>query len=104
MKFFKIKIHQEAFLDILEITEWYNNRVPGLGIRFQKNTKKQITTLKQNAYSYSIRYHDVRCSLVKKFPFLIHYIIDEANSIVNVFAIIHTSRNPKIWEQKSENI
>jgi len=42
--------------------------------------------------------------LVKKFPFLIHYIIDEANETVEVFAIIHTSRSPKIWEQRSENI
>jgi plasmid stabilization system protein ParE len=104
MNFFKIKINDEAFSDILEITAWYNDRVPGLGLRFQKNIKKQITALKNNAYSYSIRYHDVRCSVVKKFPFLIHYIIDEANETIDVFAIIHTSRNPKIWEQKSENI
>lgn len=104
MKSFKIKIKDEAFSDILEITAWYNKRVPDLGLRFQKNIKKQITSLKHNAYSYSIRYHDVRCSLVKKFPFLIHYIIDEANDTVEIFAIIHTSRNPKIWEEKSENI
>ena len=104
MKSFKVKINQEAFSDILEITEWYNDRAPALGLRFQKNIKKQINSLKKNAFSHSIRYHDVRCSLVDKFPFLIHYIIDETNATVNVFAIIHTSRNPKIWEQKSENI
>jgi len=101
---YKVKIDTEALLDIQEISDWYNKRVENLGLRFQKNVRLQIDTLKHNADSYGIRYYDVRCMLVKKFPFLIHYIIDEANETVEVFAIIHTSRSPKIWEQRSENI
>jgi len=42
--------------------------------------------------------------LVEKFPFLIHYIIDEDSRVVNVYAIIHTSRNPKIWERKTKEV
>ncbi|SDT63981.1 ParE toxin of type II toxin-antitoxin system, parDE [Mucilaginibacter mallensis] len=102
MKSYKIKIKDEALVDILNITDWYNERVPNLGLKFQKNTRLQINTLKHNAYSFAIRYKDVRCTLVKKFPFLIHYIIDEDNKVVNVYAIIHTSRNPKIWERKTK--
>jgi hypothetical protein len=33
---FKIKIDEEAFQDILEIADWYNNQLKGLGSRFQK--------------------------------------------------------------------
>jgi hypothetical protein len=100
MKPFKVKINARAFLDIEEITNWYNEQIPNLGVRFQKNLRLQINTLRYNSYSYSVRYDDIRCMLVKKFPFLIHYSIDEANQIVNVYSIIHTSRSPKTWRQK----
>jgi mRNA-degrading endonuclease RelE of RelBE toxin-antitoxin system len=96
----KIKINAKAYLDIEEITDWYNKQVPNLGLKFQKNLRLQINTLKYNAYSYGVRYDDIRCMLVKKFPFLIHYSIDEVNQIIDIYAIIHTSRSPKIWSQK----
>jgi hypothetical protein len=53
--------------------------------------------LKSNPYGYEARYADVRGVVVKKFPFLIHFVIDDQNKTAAVFAIYHTSRNPKIW-------
>ena len=100
MKKYKLFIDTSALLDIQETTDWYNEQSPGLGSLFQKQVKLQINKLKNNPLSYSIRYADVRCMLVKKFPFLVHFIVDDSNSFMEVFAVIHTSRNPKIWEQK----
>jgi plasmid stabilization system protein ParE len=94
---YKVKIHKDALLDIQETTDWYNRQTPGLGKRFQEQVKKQINSLKTTANHHAIRYADVRCFLVKKFPFLIHYVVKE-NGVVEVFAVIHTSRSPKIWE------
>jgi hypothetical protein len=34
--------------------------------------------------------------LIKKFPFMAHFLIE--NGIVVVFAVLHMSRNPKIWD------
>jgi len=104
MKSYKIKIKDEVLTDILNITDWYNERVPNLGLKFQKNARLQINSLKHNAHIFAVRYNSVRCVLVKKFPFLIHYIIDEDSRVVNVYAIIHTSRNPKIWERKTKEV
>ena len=101
MQPYQIKIDVEAFTDIQEITTWYNKRVEKLGDRFKKNVKAQINSLKNNAAIYSIRYENVRCMLVKKFPFLVHFVIDENEKTVQIVAVIHTSRNPKIWEQKN---
>ena len=98
MQIYKVKIHKEALLDIQEATHWYNKQLPGIGKRFQEQVKKQINALKTTATFNSVRYSDVRCSLVTKFPFLIHYVVKESE--VEVFAVIHTSRNPKIWETK----
>ncbi len=104
MKSYKVKISDAALLDIQEATDWYNERLPKLGSRFQKNVRQQINTLKNSADGHSIRYSNVRCTLVNKFPFLIHFIIDEENQVLEIFAIIHTSRNPKIWEQRTKNV
>jgi len=100
MKKYKVVIDADALQDIQEATDWYNEQSYGLGIRFQEQVKLHINKLKNNPNNYRIRYADVRCMLVKKFPFLVHFIVDESNMLVEVFAVIHTSRNPKIWKQK----
>lgn len=69
-----------------------------LGSRFQKQVKQQINSLKTKAEYYSVRYSDVRCMIIKKFPFLVHYIIED--STVRIFAVIHASRNPLIWRER----
>jgi hypothetical protein len=97
---YNIKIDVDALQDIQNATEWYNDQLEGLGTQFQKHVKIYINSLKKKAPLYSIRYGDVRCMLLKKFPFMIHYIIDEKQYLVEVFAVIHTSRNPEIWAKK----
>jgi|SRR6185437_9341133 len=102
MKSFRIKIKSEALSDIQEATDWYNERLPKLGTRFQKVVKQQINILKYSANNHSIRYDQVHCMLIHKFPFMVHFIIDELNFVFEIFAIIHTSRNPEIWEQRNK--
>lgn len=97
---YQVKIDLDALADIQEATNWYNQQLDGLGSRFQKQVKQQINSLKTKPEHYSIRYADVRCMLIKKFPFLIHYTIENFTFTVKVFAVIHTSRNPKIWKEK----
>ncbi len=99
---YKIKISSEALSDIRNAALWYDKQQPGLGIRFQKTAKQRINLLKRRPETYAIRYLDVHCMLVKKFPFLIHFTIDEKTSIVEVFAVFHTSRSPRIWEVRKD--
>jgi plasmid stabilization system protein ParE len=99
---YKLQIDEEALLDIQEITDWYNKQQQGVGSRFQKQIKLQINSLKKDANLYSCRYADVHCMIIKKFPFMVHYTIDAKLLLVEVFAVIHTSRNPKIWEERKK--
>ena len=96
MKQRKILIDIDALSDINSSMTWYEEQSTGLGIRFGKQVRSQINSLKVNPEAYSVRYLNVRCMLIKKFPFLVHFIITE-NDTVNIFAVFHTSRNPKIW-------
>lgn len=97
---YKIKIDTDALSDIQKASNWDNQQFMGLGARFQKQVKLQINSLSINPAGYRIRYSEVRCMLIKKFPFLVHFTIDETTCIVEVIAVLHTSRNPEIWEQR----
>jgi mRNA-degrading endonuclease RelE of RelBE toxin-antitoxin system len=99
---YKIRIERDALEDIQLATDWYNEQLSGLGSRFQKQVITQIDSLKSNPLGYAIRYAEVRCMLLKKFPFMVHFIVDEKQKVVDVYAIYHTSRNPKIWEERKK--
>lgn len=100
MMLFTIKIDIEAITDFEDAIEWYSKQSPSLAQRFKNQVKSQIDALSKQALNHGKRYADVRCMLIYKFPFLVHYKVDEANNTVQIFAILHTSRNPKIWLQR----
>ena len=101
MNVWTIQIDVDALTDIQDIINWYNTQSNGLGTRFKKQIVLQIGSLKDNPKIYGNRYDEVRCMLIKKFPFLVHYSIDNNKNLVQVFAVFHTSRNPTIWAKRN---
>ena len=101
MTIYKVKIEPEALADIQEITNWYNVHEVRLGKRFQDTTIKQINSLRKDPHIYAVRYDEIRCMIVKKFPYMVHFTINTENNTVEVLAVISTERNPKIWQIKT---
>jgi len=101
MKKHTVKIDPDALNDIQEITNWYNDQQKGLGGRFQETTIQQINSLKKDPHIYAIRYNEIRCMSVNKFPYMAHFYINDENNTVEILAVISTDRNPKIWEEKT---
>lgn len=97
---FSIKIDIEAIEDIQNTSDWYELQSRGVGLRYKNQVKRQINSLKKNPYLFSIKYKEVRCRKIEKFPFLIHYTIEDELKTITVFAVFHTSRNPEIWNRK----
>jgi plasmid stabilization system protein ParE len=93
---YKILIDEDAICDIREAAEWYENVQKGLGNRFTAQVKSQITGLKKMPFAGSFRTETTRSLLVKKFPFIIYYVVAELKTIVEIHAVLHTSRNPEI--------
>jgi hypothetical protein len=96
---FKIIIQEEASQDIRDGAEWYNEQQSGLGKRFKLEVKSQINLLKTSPF-FRIRYDNIRCLPLKKFPFMIHFEVDEVKKIVTIRAVFNTSRNPNIWKSR----
>lgn len=104
MKKYRIKIAAEALSDIRDITVWYDSQKAGLGKIFKDIVIKQINDLAENPLIFTVRYKEIRCMLVKKFPYMVHFYINQKISTVEVLAVISTDRNPKIWEEKTSRI
>lgn len=95
---YSIKIDTDAYQDIKDAALWYEEQAQGLGGRYKAQVVKQIDSLKKNPLIVAVRYANVRCMKIKKFPFLVHYTVEE--SMVTIYAVIHTSRNPEIWKKR----
>lgn len=102
MKRYRLKIDREALTDIREIVDWYEVQQNGLGSRFRDIVIDQIDYLKENPQLFAIRYHQVRCMTVKKFPYMVHFYIDEQTETVIILAVISSDRNPMIWKEKTK--
>lgn len=97
---FKIKIEPDAVEDIQQIISWYSKQQAGLGKKFLYELRTHLNLLKNNPF-FQIRYDKVHCLPLKKFPFMVHFTIDDTNGIVVVRAVFSTSRNPEVWEKRN---
>jgi len=97
-KSFSIELSDEAEVDFDKSYEFYYEESPKVADTFFKRISLGFENIKQSPNTFPIAHKDVRKYVVKKFPFVIYYrIID---TVIQVIAIFHTSRNPEIWNER----
>jgi hypothetical protein len=84
MKRYKLKVVPEAIEEIQKQADYYNRKAEGLGSRFRKATIKQIDSLNKDPHIYAIRYSQIRCMLIRKFPYMVHFFVNEKTRVVEV--------------------
>ncbi|HLW39387.1 MAG TPA: type II toxin-antitoxin system RelE/ParE family toxin, partial [Brumimicrobium sp.] len=85
--------------DLDEAFKYYSNINPKLAQRFIKCVNAELNNLKEIPY-YQIRYDNFRMKVVKNFPYIIHYILDEDRLIVFVYGIRNSYQNPKKYPEE----
>jgi len=99
---YKLKIEPEAKDDIQDNIKWYNEQQKSLGKRFYKEVKDFLNSLETNPF-YAIKYDNIRCLPLKKFPYTIHFSVNEDDNIIIVRAVFQTSRKPKhVTKEKND--
>jgi hypothetical protein len=78
---FIVKIDPEAIADIQSAIECYNEQREFLGSIFLHELNDHIEQLRSNPY-YQIRYLEVRCLPLRRFPFMIHYTLEPERNLV----------------------
>lgn len=99
---YKIIVDPAASLDVTESMDWYNNASPGLGIKFYKQVQAVFKSIRKNPSAFAIRYKTSHTATVKKFPFMVHYFIDDQKKSIVVTSVLHTSRDPKMWNERGK--
>jgi hypothetical protein len=80
--------------EIQEAVDYYKGKQESLGAQFFSAAKKTLQSLENDALLYQEKYKDVRCIKVKKFPYLIHFKVNEKSNTVYIYALICTHKNP----------
>lgn len=81
--------------------EWYNQQhVENLSNRFANAVNNCIKKIITNPSAYAFRYKNVRIAHTEKFPYAIHFYLDE-NTII-ITSIIFQGRNPLIAKSRVE--
>ncbi len=92
---YKFLFHERFKSDIKESRKWYNQQQKGLRKKFYIEVKNVLETIRKTTH-FQIRYDEIRCVPLKKYPFMIHYTVEEKTKIVLILACIHCSFSPHI--------
>ena len=94
MKKFKIVLYDDAIADFNKALDYYQNISPVVAKKFHSALNTTFNELKKNPF-YQVRYDNFRLKLVKKFPHLLHFIVDENTQTVFVYGIRNSHQNPE---------
>lgn len=97
---YELVFREETLQDISDSMDWYENQQEGLSDRFYLQLDNKLQKIAKDPFHYSIRYEAVHCAQMDKFPYLIHYIVEENRSRIVILGIIHTSRDPRTAEKR----
>lgn len=94
-----LQIRTHAQLDIQEIVDYYDGISSVITDKFLDQLYQSLDFLAEHPKNFQVKYRNTRVYYLKDFPFGIHYL--ESNDLVVVLAVLHTSRNPKVWKTRS---
>ena len=89
---FIISFKEQAREDVAKSFEWYDSQKSGLGDRFLTELNQTINQIALNPHLFQVRRKNIRLGLLKHFPYLIVYEIEEKQIVI--FKIIHAHRHP----------
>lgn len=94
---YTINVRSTASQQLQEAYDYYESQQSGLGISFLDAFHEILDSIGRQPFIYQVRYGaDVRAAVVKNYPYLVYYRIND--SVVNVLAVFNTRQNPQRLE------
>ncbi|TAN01290.1 MAG: plasmid stabilization system [Chitinophagaceae bacterium] len=97
-----LEYFDEALTDVQEAKIWYKEQHEGLEIKFSTAIEQIIERILRLPTAYSVRYKNIRIAHPKRFPYNIHFYIDESETTVVITAIVHNRRNQRVSHKRVE--
>jgi hypothetical protein len=89
-----ILVTPTATEDIAAAIEHYNVIATDLGYRFADLLAEYFSLIAKLPTASAVRYKNVRCKPMKRFPFLIMFTIDEDAHAVQILRVFNTYQEP----------
>ena len=90
---FQIVVFDEAISDIRKAIDYYQTISPATAKRFHSALDSSFSALKKNPF-YQIRYDNFRLKVIKKFPYILHFTVDEKSKTVFIYGVRNAHQNP----------
>ena len=91
-------LRDEARSDLAEAFRWYEGRRIGLGYEFTRSVRSTLQANEQNPEQYPIAADDIRKAPLRRFPYVVYYVILDAD--VSVIAVMHSRRHSRRWKER----
>ena len=98
MNQYRFIINSFAERDLQISKEWYDLQKEKLGDDFVYEVDKTLQIIFFNPFQFPKIKGEIRRAITQKFPFGIFFFVEK--NIINVIAIFHFSRNPKILKDR----
>jgi toxin ParE1/3/4 len=94
----QVIIDSEAEIELSESVDFYEGRVPGLGLEFARAARQAVGAIQADPDRFPLRKNGTRRLVMERFPFVIHYV--ELPETIWILAFAHASRRPGYWRRR----
>lgn len=96
----RISYHPEAEAELLEAAQYYEEQLPGLGLRFLEEYETAVAMIVDAPDRWQTVESDVKRYIMRRFPYGIYYRI--AGGTLRILVVKHHRRHPDYWKDRLE--
>jgi hypothetical protein len=85
--------------DLSAAMDWYDDRVPGLGVEFESETERCLDEVERRPLSYQLARDRLRQAPLKRFPYVIVFEVTEAEILVA--GLFHSAMDRQRWDERT---
>ncbi|WP_299584574.1 type II toxin-antitoxin system RelE/ParE family toxin [Mucilaginibacter sp.] len=91
---YAVDLFLKARKELFETREWYEEKQPGLGKRFEDEVFRKIYLIQNNPLHYPSKngFREIRIDV---FPYLLVYKVVKSSNMIFIVTTFHMSRHPK---------
>jgi toxin ParE1/3/4 len=89
----ELRLTSRAEADIAAAFDWYEERLPGLGVEFVRSVDVTIGLVHRSPQLFRKRHSIHRLAMTLRFPYAVYFIWDEAANLVSIRRVLHFSQN-----------
>ena len=92
----RVSFHELAEFELNDAAVFFENEREGLGVRFLAAVQDAVAHIQQHPQASPVIIEDIRCKLVRKFPYSIMFSIKPDH--IRILALANQKRRPFYWQ------